>query len=339
MKPTMKDIAESLGVSRTTVSLVLKGDGDKYNISKNTQKIIMRKVKELNYRPNYFASALNLKRSNIIGVILPNVFEIYMNEIIHGIEDILYENSYNMTLCTSRFSTGLEKRNIDHLKSFVDGFLIAFNAPFSDTEYDYSHLHELVKEQHPVVFIDRYLPELNSAYVVQDDFYGAYQATQCLVEKGCRNIGYISFDLAITSIQDRYRGYCEALKDQKLSIHQDHIILLKQQNNQSNDLRAALKTCLERPDKPDAFFVTTNGIALKASFILKQRGHSVPMARFGMDPNYFTSKMILVEQPHMTIGKKAAQMLLDQISGQSGTAGKEMQQRIKPRIIDKITHS
>ena len=339
MKPRMKDIAESLGLSRTTVSLVLKGAGDKYNISKKTQQRILHKVKELNYRPNYFASALNLKRSGIIGVILPNVFEVYMNEIIHGIEDILYKNSYNMMLCTSRFSPEIEKRNIDHLKPIVDGFLIAFNAPFADTPYDYSHLQQLTQEQNPVVFIDRYLPELKSAYVVQDDFYGAFKAVECLLKKGCRRIGYISFNLDITSIHERFRGYRQALKDQQVTYNPDHTILLHQQNDQSGDLQAAMEHVFRLKERPDAFFVTTNGIALKAGSLLKKMGHRVPMARFGMDPDYFSSKMILVEQPHMAIGKQAAQMLLDQISGQSGTAGKEMQQRIKPGIIDKITHS
>ncbi len=162
MKITMQHIADILGISRTTVSLVLKGDGDKYKISQDTQNRILAKVEQLNFKPNYFAQSLNKKSSKVIGALFPNMFEGFMNEVLAGMEEALYPEGYTLMICTSRFNVEIEKRNLAQLlHRNVDGLIVIHTCSFRGEEHDTSHLTELAENSVPSIFIDRYLPDIH----------------------------------------------------------------------------------------------------------------------------------------------------------------------------------
>ncbi|MBD3418676.1 MAG: substrate-binding domain-containing protein [Chitinivibrionales bacterium] len=337
MNLTMKDVADDLGVSRTTVSLVLKGDGDRYRISRETQEKILKRIKELNFRPNFFAKSLNAKKTNSIGVVFPNIKESSTSEMIEGIEKVLSSSNYTMTLCSSKFDKQSEVNLLDVLKyKGVDGFVIACNSPFEGEEYRYDHIESLVKDKVPVVFIDRYLPGARAHYVVQNDEKAAHQATNHLLKSGARCVGYISFDLSSSSLKNRFKGYAKALVDNSLPLIKHHVINLKKIDSHASDLEDALKDIMSHDDRPDAFLIATNGISFKALTILTNLGFAInkdfKIAKFGKDPEFLNTGMICIEQPSQEMGTKAAELVLDIIENADGFSARESHVVLEPAL-------
>jgi DNA-binding LacI/PurR family transcriptional regulator len=311
----MKDLAAQLGLSRTTVSLVLKGAAGRYRISSTTRDRVLRAARRARYRPNYFARALTMRRTGVIGIVFPNVFETFMSEVIKGMEDVLYPAEYTMMLCTSRFDRELEARNIEQLRyRGVDGFLVVFNAPFRGEPYGYGHLRPLLNDtSRPTVFVDRYPRTKRCHYVVQDDYRGAYDATRGLARMGCRRIGYVSLDIDATSVEARRRGYEAGLRERGLRKSTQNTVLLRTRDSTSEDLAAAIRRMLDGPGRPDGLFVTTNGLAHRVCELVEACGltlnRDIQIATFGSDPPWFASGMLCVEQPRVEMGARAARLL------------------------------
>ena len=290
----MKQLAESLGVSRTTVSLVLQGKADKYRISKETQNRILKKVEELDFKPNYFASALNKGRTGTIGVIFPDVFEGFMSHMVRGIESNIYKNGLSMMLSTSRFDNNREKKIIkEMLYRGIDGLLIVHTAPFIGQSFDYSHLYQLHEKQLPYVMIDRYLPELPACLILQEDKRMAEKYVTGLIESGASEICCVSFHLDVSSVRDRISGYADTMKE---AGKKEHYIFLEEQNPDARDLYLAIENLIKNNQIPDCFFVTTRGIAEKLAWVLKQKGISieddVTICCFGSSSQWLDSPFI-----------------------------------------------
>jgi LacI family transcriptional regulator len=336
MKMTMQQIAQKLGVSRTTVSLVLKGDAAKYRINPDTARTIHDTVRTLQYTPDYLATALTAGKTKTIGVVFPNVFESFMSEVVKGIEDVLYPAGYMMILCTSRFDRNLEVRVIETLlHRGVDGLIVVFNAPFAGKPYDYSHLKKLASGSTPIVFVDRALPGVNAHSIVQDDRWAAAQATKHLIANGCRKPAYISLDIEISSIQARYQGFLDACAH--AHIKHTHEVRLKRLDSDSNDLSTALQRIFKAENRPDGLLITTHGIALKTIGLLRNMGLNVPedvqVAKFGSDPRYLPSGALCVKQPHVEMGTVSARLIVDACSRPS-RLHKVIKRSIRPVIYD-----
>jgi LacI family transcriptional regulator len=317
---TMARIARALGISRTTVSLILKGEAGKYRISDATVGRVQAAVAAAGYRPNYFARALNTRSTRVVGIVFPNVFEAFMSEVVKGIEDVLYPAGYTMMLCTSRFDRAMEQRNIEQLlHRGVDGILLAFSAPFRGERYDYSHLRRLAAGATPVVLIDRTLPGLRLPSVVQDDCDGARQATAALIAAGCGSVGLVTLDIDVSTIRQRCEGFSSAIAKAGIKLRRSQTIRLRTRDRAKEDLAVPLGRLLESPHRPDGLFVTTSGLALRVLDIVNSHGlvlnENIRIARFGSDPPYQPTGMFCVSQPHLEMGRRAAELLLTKVSG------------------------
>ncbi|MDA3957643.1 LacI family DNA-binding transcriptional regulator [Oceanispirochaeta sp.] len=315
MKRTMKDLAEELGISRTTVSLVLKGKADQYRISMETQKRILDLVEKEGYKPNYFAQGLNNGKTMTIGVIFPDVFEEFMVAMIRGIGEVMEAEDYTMILMTSRFSQGREKKNIEELlHRGIDGMLLIPSCDFRGNWEKRIHLSKAQLKMTPLVQIDRVTDSWQGSSVVQDDRMGGIWAAEYLQQMGCREMAVVSLDLSASSIRGRITGFASIIPEY-------HSILLKEQNRQSDDLNIALeKMLLDAPNQtPRGFFVTTAGLAIRVKEILLDRGLSLNkdyfLVRFGEDPQGYRSGMACIGQPHYEMGREAARLLVRQIQG------------------------
>ncbi len=312
----MASIARQLGISRTTVSLVLKGEAERFRISSETRDRVLHAVERLGYKPNYFATALNSRRTRVVGIVFPNVFESFMSKLVKGIEDVLYPADYTMMLCTNRFDYELESRLIDELfYRGVDGLLLVPTAPFRGACYDDTHLRVLRTRGMPFVLVDRYLNGLVAHRVTQDDYGGAYLATKTLAADGCRRIGYVSLDIDVSSIRARHEGYRAALQQLGMGPHEADTILLSTCDPHAHDLTVALQTLLASPERPDGLLVSTHGISLKVCHVVQRAGFAlntdIRIATFGTDPPYHATGMYCIEQPHVEMGRRAAKLLLE----------------------------
>jgi DNA-binding LacI/PurR family transcriptional regulator len=309
---TMKQIAAELGVSRTTVSLVLQGKGDEYRISRDTQETIRSFVEESEYKPNYFAKALNRGRSDIIGAVFPDVFESFMGNIIRGIESVLYEEGYSLMISTSRFDNRRERLIVEKMVwQGVDGIILVPTMPFrGEGTYEGEHVKRLLEEKYPLVIVDRNIEGLVSHTVLQDDFEAAWRAVSGVIGEGARSIACLSFDIAASSINQRLSAYRQALKEAGLK---ERSIILDRLDPESDDLEKAVTRLLSEGISPDAWFVTTSGLADKLAWLLEKTEAKPAIIRFGETPPWNKPRMRDIPHPHREMGRAAAELLLELI--------------------------
>jgi DNA-binding LacI/PurR family transcriptional regulator len=309
MKKTMKSIAQQLGVSRTTVSLVLQGKGDQYRISRETQSRILETVKKQNYTPNYFAQTLNAGSSRTIGIIFPDIFESFMVQMLRGIEDILSAQNYMMILMTSRFRHETEARNTEELlRRGIDGLLMAPTCGFANENPPQSRHALILKNKLPLVMVDRIPEGYTGSWVLQEDRKGGMAAAEYLTAQSCEVCTVVSLNITASSLRERIQGFTEVVPDCR-------DILLDRQDRNTGDLEDALADTVEtRRGKKLGIFCTTYGLSLRVKEILTEKGlvlnRDYTVIRFGGDPEGFSSGMASLIQPHYEIGAVAAEILL-----------------------------
>ena len=167
---TIKDIARELGISPSTVSRALKDHPD---ISTETKKAVNDLAEKLNYQPNIVALSLRQKKTNTIGVIIPEIVHFFFSTVISGIEDVAYQAGYNVILAQSNESIQREATDIRALfNSRVDGMLISI----SRETVNFDHIESILSKGVPIIFFDRNYGNPNTSKVIVDDYAGAREA-------------------------------------------------------------------------------------------------------------------------------------------------------------------
>jgi len=163
-KISITDIANSLNVSKTLVSMVINNHGNTQGISKATQKRVWEKIKEMNYKPNLIARSLRLGKSNTLGLIVSDISNSFYSKIARNIERYAESKGFNLIISSTDEEISREVRLINMLKDRqVDGLII------SSSQIDSSEFDLLNKDNYPFVLIDRYIPSLKSNYVGVDN--------------------------------------------------------------------------------------------------------------------------------------------------------------------------
>jgi DNA-binding LacI/PurR family transcriptional regulator len=337
-KATIDTVAAACGLSRTTVSAVLRGDAERYRIAAPTALRVRQAAEALGWKANYFARSLNRKRTGTIGVLFPDVFERFMGETVRGIEEALAAADCRMLLSTSRFDPDEELRAIEAFAyRGVDGLIVAPYAPFAGGP---SRAEELTAAigQTPCVVIDRAPDGLRPAeagygLVVQADRAAAREATRHLALASARRgpggtgparVAFLSFDLAASSVRERRAGYREAAAELGLERRE---VLLRELNPDSGDLAAELERIDAGPDRPAAWLVSTDGLAYKLAALLSERGRRIGedalIARFGIDPPWMATGLAGLRQPHRELGRRATELLTRMVGAADGDRAAE----------------
>lgn len=311
----MQEIAREIGVSRTTVSLVLQGKGDEYRISRETQELIQNHVAQSDYRPNYFAKALNRKKSDIVGAVFPDVFESFMGNIIRGLESVLYPAGYSLMISTSNFDREREASILEKMVwQGVDGIILVPTMPFRSREdYSGSHIAALTAKEYPLVVADRLVPGVETHSVLQDDYSASLKMLRSLQQDGFTNTCCVSFDLEASSVQNRLSAYRTATAE---AGGYEQYILLTSLMPKEDPLEAALNALLQGHSPPDSWFVTTSGLGEKLIWLLEQLGRRDPVLRFGTSSPWAGKRGVDVREiphPHQEIGTRSAGLLLELI--------------------------
>ncbi|EAR02399.1 LacI family DNA-binding transcriptional regulator [Maribacter sp. HTCC2170] len=309
----LKDIAEELKLSKTAVSLVLNNRGDENKISKETQKRILDFAKENNYRPNQMARGLSLGKSETIGLILPNISDIFYAKIAHYVEIRAKEYGYNVVFSSSNEDAETEKELIySMLNRQVDGLIIA------STQENEEDILKLRKTKVPFVLIDRHYPDIRSNYVIVDNQGGTRDMTEHLLNNGRNKIGLVTIESELEAMMQRQLGYEMALNDNGLEVIAGHIKKIDRFNFH-NEMGKALKTIVQGENKVDALVFTTHYLAASGLRELKLLDIEVPesvaiisfdeLGAFDLvDPPITASK-----QPVEAMGNEAVEILVNEI--------------------------
>jgi LacI family transcriptional regulator len=215
---TIKDIARELGISPSTVSRALKDHPD---ISVQTKKAVNELADKLNYQPNIVALNLRQKKTNTIGVIIPEIVHFFFSTVISGIEDVAYTAGYNVILAQSNESYQRELTDMKALfNSRVDGMLISISR--ETTNFD--HIESIISKGMPIVFYDRMYNSPTSSKVIVDDYAGSKEGVNHLIEQGCKRIAHLNGSPNLIISIDRLRGYKDALEENGLKYDETLVV-------------------------------------------------------------------------------------------------------------------
>jgi len=306
---TIKDIARQLGISPSTVSRALKDHPD---ISAATKKAVNDLAAELNYQPNAVALSLRSSRSNVIGLVIPEIVHYFFSQVISGIEDVAYDAGYQVMICQSNESYQREVKNVNTLlHSRIEGLLVSL----SKESKDFNHFRNLQKKNIPIVFFDRTTDELETDRVKVSDYEGAYQAVKHLIDSGCKRIAHLATTEDLDIGRERYRGFIQALKDHELPI--DERLIVQCDNHKA--ARLVTKRLIYELNPPDGIFAVNDLTAIGALQTAKENGLKIPeeLAIVGFSNGVYSEMtdppLTTVEQFGYEVGQKAARLLLDRI--------------------------
>ncbi len=318
MKPkkdiTIYDIAQKLALSSATVSRGLKNHPA---INKNTRKRIQETAKALGYRHNNFASNLRRQKTNTIGVIIHELNSNFITSVLAGIEKVTTEAGYDLIIAHSSESFEKEAANASNLfHKRVDGLIasLAFNTKGLD------HYKAFDEKGIPVIFFDRVEEKSDSTKVIIDNYKCGYQATQHLVEQGCKRIVLVTANLMRNVYAQRHKGYADALYDNNIPYNKDYV-LIKDLSEQCG-VEAALQILKMKP-LPDGAFVTNDFSAAVCMQTLKEHGVRIPedIAIVGFNNDVIGKivepQLTTVNYPGIDMGEIAARNLINHLNGVS----------------------
>ncbi len=309
LQVTIKDIAKQLGISASTVSRALKDHPD---ISEKTKIKVKALAKELNYKPNAIALSLQSSKSNIIGIIVPQIVHHFFSTVISGIEEYAGKKGYNVLICQSNESIDKEITNTQTLiSSRVDGIIVSRTK---NTE-DFKHFRNIQNSFIPLVFFDRTCHGLKTDKVIIDDYKAAYEATEYLIRTGCKNIVHFSGPENLKISSKRMWGFRDALKKNSIPFKEEYIINADNLEDGQNETEKLI-----RNNKiPDGIFAVNDMTAAGAINALKKYNIKIPdkVSVIGFTNELISAitdpPMTTVEQNGYIMGCKTAELLIKRI--------------------------
>ncbi|MEO6547189.1 MAG: LacI family DNA-binding transcriptional regulator [Ferruginibacter sp.] len=307
-KTSIHDIARELNISATTISFVLNGKADEKRISEDVTRKILDYVEQVGYHPNQVAKSLRTGKTNIIVMLVEDISDPFFSSITRIVESIAYKHHYKIFFASTENDTEKTKILIQVFRDRqVDGYII---APPPGIEKE---IQSLLDDNLSVILFDRYLPAINTNTVIIDNFSGAYQAVEHLVESGYSNIGFLTLESGQTQMQARLEGYIKAIEENG----QDPIIkkLPYQLNNLATE--KLVQQFIEQHSKLDAVIFATNYLSVNGIKAINDMGITIPddIAVVGFDDNthfnLFTPSITAVAQPIREISEEVVKQLLD----------------------------
>lgn len=323
---TLKQIAETLGISITTVSKALKNYPD---VSDKTRKAVLDLAQSLSYTPNSFAVNLRTKESRTIGLIIPEVVHHFFSSVINGIIDEAEKNGYLVIILQSNESLELEQKQVELLMNKrVDGIIMSLSNESNDDE----HIKDIIRKEVPFVMFDKISKLIPCSKVIINDQKAAYNAVEHLILKGCKKIAHIRGPVNPQNAIDRFLGYKKALE--KYDIPFDSKLVYTCKNVTFEEGKAfAEQIAKEHPDV-DGIFVITDLVAVGVLAHFNEVSIKVPeQVKIIGFSNWFMSQVITpklstVDQPSFEMGVQSFALLLEEMN-----ARKEMNAFV-PRTIE-----
>ena len=312
IRATLKQIAKELDVSVSTVSKALN---DSPEISEQTKTRIKEYAKLKNYKPNVIGLNLKNRKTKTIGVIIPNILDSFFAKVFSGIEKVADAKGYNVIMCISNESLEKEVRIIDMLSNgTIDGFILSISEEAQKLK-EYNHLKDVINEGTPIVMFDRIVDEVACDKVIVDDFDSALNATQHLINTGCKNIALFSSVDNLSVGKLRAEGYLQALKNNNIIINPNLII----RTDSESDLKNKIETVFDT-NKIDGIFAVVENDSVAALRISRKKGYKVPeeVSIIGFADGILASRRLspslsTLSQYGVEIGEAAAKLMIDRL--------------------------
>lgn len=304
---TIRKIADLAGVSSATVSKVINGKDQ--HISGETRERILKIVEKEGYITNGIAKSLRVKNTRTLGLILPDVTNLFFSEVAKGIEDAASRRGYSVILCNSDNNNEKEKMYLKILQEKkVDGIILTSS---------HSNLgRELDQVPVPVVLVDRDVKtDKHVGRVTVDNELGGYLAAKLMLDKGCTEIGHITARLEFKPSAERFKGFQKGLEESGITMHRDSLYAgLFTMETGYEGARILLSN-----RKLDGIFCGNDLIAIGAIKALKEMGKSIPedVRIIGFDDialaQYIDPPLTTIRQPIYNLGESSIRVLISMI--------------------------
>jgi LacI family transcriptional regulator len=312
-RSSISDVARKAGVSKTTVSHVINHTRV---VEEDTRQRVLDAIRDLGYRPNILARSLTTKRTGIIGMVISDGSNVFFGNMLKGVEELLLPANYGLLVCNTNEILERESHYLNLLLGLnVDGIIAAA------TSQEWGGLSEAERQNTPIVFVDRRIPEINGPFIGVDNEQGAYLGTSHLIERAYQRIGILSGFDRLSSMRERTAGFRRAMEEHHLPVKEEWIAPSELSIAAG---QRAMRQLMMQPDRPEAVFINNNLLALGALLELKERGLRCPqeigIVMFDDHPWAAVSDppLTVVSQPSTELGKAAARLLLEMIrDGQS----------------------
>jgi DNA-binding LacI/PurR family transcriptional regulator len=322
---TVKDVADLANVSTATVSRVLNNYPQ---VADETRSRVLWAMQELGYQPSRVARRLRVKGTQILGLIISDIANPFFPSVVRGIEDIAYANQYTLLLCNSDEDPARARLYVNVLQAErVAGIII------SPADENSTSCEPLIRNDVPIVAMDRRLRLFDVDTVLVDNVKGAYQATSHLIRLGHRRIGLIGGPFRITTGRERREGYEKALRESGLEL--DQRLIKVGDFKQDSGYRRACEL-LEMEDRPTAIFAANNLMTLGALNAIHERGLDIPgdVAIVGFDDMPWAPSLdpplTAVAQPTYELGCTAINLLLQRIADKDREI---VEMKLEPTLI------
>lgn len=312
---TLKDVAKKLNISISTVSRVVNNKG---YVKEATREMVLACLKDCNYIPNEIARSLKAQSSMTIGVIVPDICEVFLSRIIKGIDSIVGNAGYMLIVADSNESKRKERKYLDVLfQKRVDALVIA------SVDLKEPNIERYISHNIPVLFIDN-LPEAQSFepnFVMVDNRQASQMAVQHLISHGHKKIAIIVGEVAETTGGERLRGYLDVLQSSGIEVQPD---LIEYGNYKTDDGYRCMEKLLRRRKEHwfSAVYVTSEMMTFGALRAIRESGLTVgrDISVIGFDVHddlgMATPKIASIRQPEMEIGMQTGQLLLSLLDPQ-----------------------
>lgn len=314
---TLKDIAQALNLSASTVSRAMK---DHPAISEDTRRLVQKYAEEHKYKPNTLAMQLRTNRNNTIGVIVPEIVHYFFSTVLSGIQDEAESEGYKLLFCHSQEDY---EREVKSVETLLDARVCGILASQSKETRQYDHFREIIDNDIHLVFFDRICTGINTDKVVVDDYAGTFNAVEYLIETGCRHIAFLGSNPSMPIANNRRMGYEDALRKHKLPIEKEMIRVC----DTVGLAREVVPGMLQLDTRPDAFFCINDEVAAYCMQIAKSSGFKIPaeISVCGFTNSYITDvtdpPITTVDQHGFEMGRVAARLLINRIEGKETKPG------------------
>lgn len=315
--PNMKQIARMANVSLGTVSHVLN---DSARVRDPLRKRVLEAVEALGYQPSQLARGLRRDKTDMIGMIIPDVTNPFFPAVVRGAEDVAFSKGYRLILCNTDNDHTKELAHLKALRTYLPAGLLVIPSTFSDIA---AQTESYRKAGTAVVCVDR-LPRYwggDSVTVANEE--GAYRATRFLIQMKHRQISMIAGPLHLTNARERLNGFKRAMQEAGIHVSPDYI---QETTFDKHGGYQKSMTLLRMLPRPTAFFVGNDMIALGVLVAIREMGLRCPqdVSVIGFDNLDFAEttspSLSSVHQSGYQLGATAARIVLDRVGGDSGPA-------------------
>lgn len=312
MVVTIKDVAKKANVSISTVSRVIN---DSKPVSNEIKQRVLKVIEETGYTPNPVARSLVMKKSQLIGVIVPDISNFFIGEILNGVEEIGKMYDYDIILCNTYGELNQELRYLNLLKSKQVEGIIFMTRNIHQKHKEFFDMGDL-----PIVIINKNTSELNVPSICIDHYQASYDMTNYLINNGHKRIALIrsGVDNDVFGI-DQLNGYAQALKENGIELDEG---LVKNGMSKMEIAYECVQEIIKDKLNPTAIFATSDYMAIGAINSLFDNGFNVPedVSVVGFNDiklaSMYRPKLTTIKQPIYDIGAVAIRLIIKKIKGE-----------------------